>query len=193
MGYYVNIDWMETTNDIFIKSENYVEAYNNLCWLNTNPDFDILKRGGSFGGENQWGIDSRSARPSELDYHPAKWFSWMKADYHKHASTLIEILSMVGFSVMENERGIQSFRYSDKTGCEETFLCALAPFIESESHIYWSGEDGDKWKNSFTNGKMFYHKAKTIYAVEGDWINLAKMSKYEQSTEEALLKLMENN
>jgi hypothetical protein len=169
MGYYVNIEDIKTPNGVLIKKEYFVEAYNNLCWLNTNPDFDLMKKGGSHGGE----FDSRSARPDGLDYHPAKWYSWMDADYHLKLKTLHEVLTAIGFDITDNEQGIESVWYNEKNGNEDIFLTALAPFIESGSEITWIGEDNIRWKLSFKDGKMFHHASKTMYQKEGKWITLA--------------------
>lgn len=169
MGYYVSIDYCSSPNDVFIKKENFAEAYSNLCWLNTNPEFDIMKSGGSYSGEG----DARHKRPDGLDYHPNKWFSWMPADYHKTYKTLQEILNAVGFHITEEPNvGIVSLDYSDKTGNEDIFLCALAPFIESGSEITWVGEDNERWKHTFKNGKMYFHRSKILYTKEGSWVSL---------------------
>lgn len=185
MGYYINTEWVSTPNSVLIKKENYSDAYDNLCWLNTNPEFDILKSGGSFGGED----DARSSRPENMDYHPCKWFSWMPADYHKQAKTLIEILHMIGFDVEENEKGIESLSYSNKAGNEDIFLCALAAFIESDSEIAWAGEDGDKWKHVFKHGKMFWHQGKMVYSKQGQWFTLADQKRAKLKEQALLTKL----
>ena len=68
--------------------------------------------------------------------------------------------------------GIVSLDYSDKTGNEDIFLCALAPFIESGSEITWVGEDNERWKHTFRDGKMYFHRSKILYTKEGSWVSL---------------------
>lgn len=170
MGYYVYIESCLSPNDLLIKKENFAEAYNNLCWLNTNPEFDIMKSGGTYSGEG----DARHKRPDGLDYHPNKWYSWMPADYHKKCKTLQEILTEIGFHITEEKDvGIVSLDYSNKTGNEDIFLCALAPFIEHGSEIVWVGEDNEKWKHSFRDGRMYFHRSKVLFTKEGNWVSLA--------------------
>jgi hypothetical protein len=168
MGYYVSIESCNSPNDVLIKKENFVEAYTNLCWLNTNPEFDVMKSGGSYSGEG----DARHKRPDGLDYHPNKWFSWVAADYHLKLKTLQEVLNEVGFDINEDEKGISALWYNNKSGNEDIFLCALAPFIEDGSEIVWVGEDNEKWKHSFKYGKMYFHKSKVLYSKEGKWVSL---------------------
>ncbi len=168
MGYYVSIESCNSPNDVLIKKENFVEAYTNLCWLNTNPEFDVMKSGGSYSGEG----DARHKRPDGLDYHPNKWFSWMPADYHLKFKTLQEILYGIGFEIHEDKKGINALWYNNKSGNEDIFLCALAPFIEDGSEIVWVGEDNEKWKHSFKYGKMYFHKSKVLYSKEGKWVSL---------------------
>jgi hypothetical protein len=168
MGYYVNIESCYSPNDIFIKKENFVEAYENLCWINTNPEFDVMKSGGSYSSEG----GANSPRPDGFDYHPSKWYSWMSSDYHIKLKDLKEVLLAVGFEFDENENGISSLYYNNKTGNEDIFLCALAPFIENDSKIVWVGEDSERWMHSFKHGKMFFHKSKVVFSKEGKWISL---------------------
>lgn len=169
MGYYVDIQSCYSPNDIVIKESNYEAAYKALCELNTNPEYDVIKGGGSYGGD----IDKGQSRPDNLNYHPARWFSWMAADYHDKCKTLQEVLQMIGFDVSEKEGvGITFLGYSNKTGDEDKFLCVLAPFIENGVEIVWIGEDGERWKNRFKNGKMYFHKSKVMYETEGKVVSM---------------------
>ena len=47
-------------------------------------------------------------------------------------------------------------------GCEE-FLESLAPFVENGSHMEFTGEDGEKWRSSFFNGKYYETQGVTTY------------------------------
>lgn len=186
MGYYVNIESCDSPNDLLIKKENFIPAYENLCWLNTNPEFDVMKSGGSWSGKDD---DARYSRPEGLDYHPNKWFSWMPADYHLKFKTLQEILSSIGFDIHEDKKGINALWYNNKTGNEDIFLCALAPFIEDGSEIVWVGEDNTRWKHSFKHGKMFHHESKILYKKEGKWISLTAHKKEAESQAEFFAEL----
>jgi hypothetical protein len=147
MGYYVQT--LSHSTKFFMDKKHFQDAYKAMCALNDN---DAVKRGGSFGGE---GIDSKSPRPDGMDYHPARWFSWMQADYPKHYSTAPEILEALGFILSYDADGnINSLSYDDKTGQEELFLNAIAPYVRNGSEIVWQGEDGAIYTFSFHEGEM---------------------------------------
>jgi hypothetical protein len=140
MGYYVDIFDQNFT----LKKEHHEAAFKKVCELN---DFDDLKRGG--GGElyNQ-------PRPEGMSYHPAKWFSWMAADYPSECKDLVEVLNMIGFDVIEDEAGdIQALYYNDKTGQEELFFSAISEYVVPGSYICWKGEDDTYWRWYF-DGEM---------------------------------------
>lgn len=49
-----------------------------------------------------------------------------------------------------------SIRYScEKSGDEETILKRLAPFVEDGCFIEFCGEDGEKWRYFFSQGKLW--------------------------------------
>lgn len=170
MGYYVNISSIKH-NGAIIKEANIEAAYLALCDLNSNPKYDMLKSGGSYGGEDN--VNKSNQRPEGLDYHPARWFSWMSAHYHKNLKNLTEILEALGFTVTFDEKGnLIDLSYSDKTGNEDIFFCAIAPYIENDTEIVWNGEEGDKWKWSFQNGEMFTHSSKVMFTVKGQKVTI---------------------
>jgi hypothetical protein len=171
MGYYVHLQYIDTKDNtnIIIKKENIDAAYAALCELNTNPKYDILKSGGKYGGDS---VAKNDNRPDNLDHHPARWFSWMESDYHKHTKNLEEILACIGFDFEFKDGNLCDLRYSDKTGNEDIFFCALAPFIENGVEIVWSGEEGERWKWIFNNGEMFFHESKVLYKKQGSKITL---------------------
>lgn len=153
MGYYVR-----GHGQITIKSSSVEQAYQALCDLNNH---DEMKRGGSYGGLN----DGSKPRPDGLTYHPGRWFSWMDANYPETCPDLWAVLSQVGFEMGLNENGelIEiSLNYDEKSGQEDLFLEALAPFCVSGS-IEWSGEDGEGWLNEFTDGTMTTKTARIVY------------------------------
>ena len=142
MGYFV-----EGNGVITMPHDNEDKAYQALCDLNKK---DHLKRGGSWGGE----LNSESPRPSGLDYHPARWFSWMDPNYPAKCKNWKQIMEMVGFefsgdhqTTMRDGRKatVYYLNYDNKTGQEELFLNALSPFAEGS--IDWRGEDGDMWRD----------------------------------------------
>lgn len=135
MGYYV-----QGHGRIHIKAENLDACYKALVALNDYPN----KRGGTWSpGEGQ----------------VASWFSWMPQDL----STIPDTKSMfeeLGFetliSSLDDSNGdLVIFAYDNKTGQEEIFAEAAAPFVMPGSEFYWTGEDGFMYRWSF-DGVAFY-------------------------------------
>jgi hypothetical protein len=150
MGYYVSISGCEIT----IPKRRHCAAHAALCDLNKR---DELKQGGSWGGSD----DATKPRPPGLEYHPSRWFSWMDANYPDKCHTLEAVLQEVGFEVVLNEAGdIIDLRYDSKTGQEELFLEALAPFVKAGSYIEWQGEEQDtRWRHEFDGSRMLTKNA----------------------------------
>jgi len=143
MGYFVNI----TNQNFFVPKENFDAAYKAMCALN---DRDDLKSGGSWGGN---GITSDSPRPEGMTYHPAKWFSWMPANYPAVCKDFLSILKELGFEYdLDDSGNLGLVHYDNKTGAEGHFFEAIAPFVQDGSFIEWRGEDGGEYRWLFTNG-----------------------------------------
>ena len=129
MGYYV------TTEDInIIVPKDLLEpAYKAVLAMNED---DNLKRGGSHGAERKF------------------WFSWMPEDL----STLTDlkaVMENLGFDTNYNEAGdLVLGHYDSKTGQEDLFLDAIAPFVQEGSYAIWKGEDNHFYKWEFNDGKM---------------------------------------
>ena len=159
MGFYVC-----GNGTITIRKDQIDVAYKALCALN---DQDDLKRGGRHGGEN----DCSSPRPGGMSHHPGRWFSWMDSNYPETCPDLYAILRMVGFDVHEKEQDgdvlLWDLSYDNKTGQEELFTEALAPFVVS-GEIYWDGEDGTKWREVFANGSYKVQGASVVYGDDYD-------------------------
>ena len=138
MGYYVS-----GNGQLRIKKENLDKAYEALVALNDAPD--SAKHGGSFGGGEE-----------------IRWFSWMPADLRTlpDAKAVFEAL---GFEVRDDENGdLLISCYDSKTGQEDIFAAAAAPFIE-DNEYEWTGEDGSFWKWHFEDGKMSIYDGRRSY------------------------------
>lgn len=158
MGYYV-----QGHGSITIDKNEITSAYKAMCALNQD---DSLKRGGRSGGN---GPDQNSPRPDGLNYHPARWFSWLDPNYPDTCLTFDKILEQLGFDFTINDNGdvaTYDLHYDNKTGQEELFLEAIAPYVIS-GELEWSGEDGQMWKNVFVDSKMETLVARITY-VEVD-------------------------
>lgn len=148
-----------TTDQNFYLSKDYFElAYKAMCKLN---DLDHLKRGGSFGGN---GVSSKDPRPEGMSYHPAKWFSWMDANYPETCKTVIRIFEQLGFECLYDVDGnINSLIYSNKMGQEHLFLEAIAPYVGDGCYINWIGEDDSFWQCRFRDGVMTVHQGVIVF------------------------------
>ena len=139
MGYYVS-----GCGELRIKQENLGKAYEALMALQDAPE--KAKRGGSSGG----------------DKAPRFWYSWMPEDLRTLADTKA-VFAELGFEVSDNEDGdLLISCYDNKTGQEDVFFAAAAPFIEDDEYE-WTGEDGTFWLWKFEDGRMFIRYGKREY------------------------------
>ena len=135
MGYYITL----TGSSFTIPKEKLDDAYKALCELNKH---DELKRGGSYGPR-----EDGSYGRTEV------WFAWMDGDYPSKCKNAEEVFNALGFETSETSEGALSLDYYEsKTGDEDCFLDAVAPFVDLGSTLEWRGEDGEMWRDLF-NGK----------------------------------------
>ena len=150
MGYYVN-----GNGQLRIKAENLGKAYEALMALQDAPP--KAKRGGSSGGSEA----------------PRYWYSWMPEDLRTLPDTK-SVFETLGFEVSDDENGdLLISCYDNKTGQEEVFFAAAAPFIE-DGDYEWTGEDSDFWAWEFESGKMFVRYGKRTYG-DAEEITLADL------------------
>lgn len=147
MGYNVNTTGINFT----IPADKLEEACQALKDLNKN---DELKSGGSSGPEGH-----------------KHWFSWMPEDYDETMDSAEEILNELGFdteSGFETEDGkpgdLSITGYDSKSGDQDVFLEALAPFVPDGSYVNWEGEDGTHWQCWFEGGVMTQKNGSIVYA-----------------------------
>ena len=140
MGYVVSLE----NADFSIPKEHWDAAFEAVCELN---EHDELKSGGGQG---------------------EKWFSWMLPDYprvareeyltRKRPHPLMVVFEELGFDwLVEDERGFCLTYYDNKSGDEDEFLLAVAPFVRPGSVLDWLGEDGAMWRQEF-DGKTITTK-----------------------------------
>lgn len=142
MGYYVET----IESDFRLSRENYDAAFQSLCELNARDD---LKTGGHY--------PSNLKRPdgSQSRGNPNKWFAWMDWNYDETCHSVAEVLREAGFELEEDERGICELWYPyQKSGQEEFFLGAVAPYVEAGSRIVFEGEDDCRWGYLFDGSRM---------------------------------------
>jgi hypothetical protein len=98
-----------------------------------------------------------------MNYHPAKWFSWMDANYPEKCKNMEDILHELGFeNIKYDENGnLIDLSYNSKIGDEELFFESMARFIYPGSYINWRGEDNEIWQWYF-DGESLKIKTATI-------------------------------
>ena len=150
MGY-----WIEAMDvDFVIEKENLEKAYDALCELNKH---DNLKYG-------RTGLTSKPKYSTSVSKNPGKCFSWMDWNYDEIFETAQEILEELGFETILNADGdLEVHSYNSKSGSEEDFLNAVAPFAKDGSYTEWRGEDGFMWRNLFEDGVMTTQYAEIIW------------------------------
>jgi hypothetical protein len=73
------------------------------------------------------------------------------------------VFAELGFEVNDDENGdLLISCYDNKTGQEEVFFAAAAPFIQ-DGDYEWTGEDNDFWAWEFTSGKMYVRYGRRTY------------------------------
>jgi hypothetical protein len=138
MGYYVS-----GNGELRIKKENLDKAHDALMALQDAPD--KAKRGGSYSANER-----------------RFWYSWMPEDLRTLTDTKA-VFAELGFEVRDDENGdLLISCYDNKTGQEDVFFAAAAPFIE-DGDYEWTGEDNDFWAWEFTSGKMYVRYGRRTY------------------------------
>lgn len=155
MGYYIQT----TESQIHVSAKNFQDAYRAMCSLNNN---DNIKRGGRWGGD---GIDRNEPRPEGATFHPARWFSWMPADFPNVCKTFQEVMESLGFHCTYNEESgdLVHLTYDNKRGQEELFLNAIAPYVAKGSYIAFRGEDDNEWRLFFDGVGMTTQNATKVW------------------------------
>jgi hypothetical protein len=138
MGYYVS-----GNGELRIKKENLDKAHEALMALQDAPD--KAKSGGSYSANER-----------------RFWYSWMPEDLRTLTDTKA-VFAELGFEVRDDENGdLLISCYDNKTGQEDVFFAAAAPFIE-DGDYEWTGEDNDFWAWEFTSGKMYVRYGRRTY------------------------------
>lgn len=142
MGFYVH-----TSNvNLSVPAEHVDAAFQAVKELNKRDD---LKTGGRYSGGKV----------------VERWFAWMPADYDEVYKSLDEVFWALGFedAHIDDDGRFVLGRYDDKTGAENHFLEAIAPFVVDGSYVEWVGEDGSMWRFLFRRGEMLVEEGMVVY------------------------------
>jgi len=120
--------YVNGSGNVRIKKDDLGKAYEAMMALQERTD---LMGGGAYAPNTP----------------PRKFFAWMPEDLRTIPNAKDVFLSL-GFEVQdEDDGGILIFAYDSKW-----FFAAAAPFMSGE--FEWTGEDGERWKWMFEDGKM---------------------------------------
>lgn len=152
MGYYVEV----VAGEVIIPKRNLTKAYKAMCELNKKHD---LKRGGRYGfGEGKAPLYYERTEPDKkgkTNGIQSRWFSWMDYDYDRTCKTADEIIDQLGFFTDTDEKGnLHVIGYDEKTGQEDLFFKAIAPYVLQKSYLDWMGEDGSTYRWTFKGGQF---------------------------------------
>jgi len=114
-----------------------------------DTDWHELKRGGSYG-------------PNGREH---SWFSWMPGLQSLH--TVQDVFEALGFEVYVKDGKVYLNGYDNKTGQEELFLAAVAPFVDDDSFTSWRGEDGELYGYKVRDGRLVSQQAYMVWEEEG--------------------------
>jgi hypothetical protein len=138
MGYYVTLiesDWR------IPERADVLDAVRRI-----DTDWHELKRGGSYG-------------PNGTE---ESWFSWMNGDW-TDCETVAEVFHMLGFETHTQDGAVNVYGYDNKTGQEDLFLAAVAPFMPDGSYTEWRGEDGSSWRYVVRDGKLMCQEPVVVW------------------------------
>ena len=150
MGYYVTL----TSCNIDIPESDFPRICNHLLDEGFLTNTDVMN-GGSYSTEGK----------------TESWYSWvdMRAlAKHLNAGDLPAVLEDFGFDVFFNKDtgAIIDLGFDSKSGDEEELFETMSPVLPGTTVLFWSGEDGARWKWKIANGEFKVIDAVTTYPEE---------------------------
>lgn len=128
MGYYIN----QVGSNFTIKKENIQKAWDSLI--------ELFK------------IEEKSIYDSSGCH-----YSWINTEDVLNATTFEEAMSEARWDAEINPLNgdiIDIYFNGEKLGDEEIILSAIAPYVENGSYIIIQGEEYERWKWKFVDGKL---------------------------------------
>ena len=94
-----------------------------------------------------------------------RWYSWVNTDAVLAAETLQEAMHVWRWKPYIGDSGdIEGISfYGEKSGQDEVFFGAIAPFVKSGSYICMHGEDGALWRWYFDGTLCLEQNGKVVY------------------------------
>jgi len=90
-------------------------------------------------------------------------FSWVDHDFHK-LDSLEDILGAWRYGISFKDGDVCDIDFEgEKLGDDELLFSALAPFVEPESYLQYSGEEGHHWRWVFDGKTMVELDGKLVW------------------------------
>ena len=128
MGYYMN----QVECNFRIKKENIQKAWDSLISLFRIEEKPIKDASGSH-------------------------YAWINTNDVLNAETFEDAMCEIMWDLETSENGdidYICFNGEKYGGDEDIILGSIAPYVEDGSYIIMQGEEGERWKWKFTNGKV---------------------------------------
>lgn len=146
MGYYITA----TDAGWTVPADKVDAAFRAVKELNRDHS---LKNGGFYGPDTP----TRPAESVSVSDRPDKWFSWMDWNYDELCENIAEVFNELGFEEAyidsDGNFNLEDF-YDSKTGNEEHFLRAIAPFSTEGSFVNFRGEDDTLFRYTVRDGEL---------------------------------------
>jgi hypothetical protein len=113
----------------------------------------------------------------------AAWYSWVDHDNVQNAienRNIVEVFNGWGYELdfLHEQDEISYYRLdirngSAKIGEEEKFFAAIAPVVVDGSYVDCSGEDGDRWRWMWEDGKFFTQAVMRIDTIYDEPVEIS--------------------
>lgn len=103
--------------------------------------------------------------PKSGDPFVDKWYSWVDTKTCLEATQLITVIRQFLEESSQDETDPLTFYLSEsnKMGQEQDLFEVLAPFIEPNTNVEWTGEDDSHWRWKFTGDVLIVQDGVVSY------------------------------
>jgi hypothetical protein len=112
--------------------------------------------------------DNMSGVAFNGDEITSKYYAWVdmkKLEDCIRSHNLIGVFQCFGFSVEVHQGNIIGLGYNQKSGDQERLLNELREYFDEGDFIEFEGEEGEKWRYSFSNTYMYVLEPIIVWSV----------------------------
>jgi len=112
--------------------------------------------------------DKMHGESFERGAETSRWYSWVNTDAVLASENLTEAMRVWRWMPYVSDSGdIDGISFSgEKSGQDEVFFGAIAPFVEKDSYICMRGEDGALWRWYFDGARCLEQNGEVVYEVK---------------------------